>query len=260
MLTRRKAILKFEKYLEQINQSKTYLNYIKILFKFLNQNNLTLSTLSKEQLLIFLQGYSINTKNLFLKAIKSYCSCFEIKTPLLEIKTIRPNVKIKEYPTDIELKNNVLPKLTDKERAIIDFLVATGLRKNEFLTLLRNQIDIEKRIAKVNGKGRKERIVVFPQSVADEVKALFDKEPEKENSFNITSAKLRGMCKKITQELQVKVTPHSLRHIFALSVYKKGLDLVSISRLLGHTSISTTQIYLNQTDEEVQKNYNAVME
>jgi site-specific recombinase XerD len=259
MLSRRKAIEKYEQYLGQINQSKVYLNYMKVLFKHLNNNKLTLFSLSKEQLLTFLQKYSINSKNLFLKAIKSYCDYFNVKTQLTEIKNIRPDTKIQDYPAVAEI-NNILPEFEDKEKVIVDFLMATGLRANEFLKMKRGDIDLNKGIAKVVfGKGRKQRLIAFPQSVAKEVSRLFDQEPESINAFNYSLGKLRGLCKKMTEKLQVKITPHSLRHVMAKNLYHKGLDLVSVSRLLGHSNISTTQIYLNETSEKVIEHYNEVM-
>jgi|GEM_PF-3660353 len=266
MLTRKRALEKFEKYLEQRNQSKTYFPYIKILFNYLNRNKQTLFGLTEEQLFCFLEKYSINTKNLFLKALKKYFICFSIKTSLAtaliskEIKLIKPDIRLKDYPDELEIKNKVYPKLKEREHIIADFLIATGLRKSEFLALSRrDQIDLNRRIVKVLGKGRKERIVAFPQSVSDEIKRLFAQEPQiKPNVFNYTLGKLRGLCKKMTQELQVKVTPHSLRHIFALSCYKKGLPLVSLSHLLGHSNLETTRIYLNETNEQVVANYNAM--
>lgn len=266
MLTRRKAIKKFEQYLLERNLGNTYLIYIKLLFKHLNEHKINLFELTEEQLFAFLAKYSINTKNLYLKAIKKYAICFNIKTPLTvallnkDIKLIKPNVKIRDYPSELVLENTVYPRLTEKERAIIRFLVATGCRKNELFTLHRNKIDLVRCIAKVWGKGNKERVVCFSQAVAEDIKKLFKKEPiEKKNAFNTTSGRLRGMCRKITQELQVKTSPHSLRHVFAISLRRRGLDVVSISHLLGHSNLETTRIYLNETDEQVIENYQAVM-
>ncbi|MFA5093472.1 MAG: site-specific integrase [Candidatus Omnitrophota bacterium] len=258
MLSRRKAIEKYEQYLEQINQSKAYLNYIKVLFKYLNKNKLTLFELTEEQLLVFLSRYSINSKNLFLKAIKSYCNYFNIKTQLTKIKSIRPDVKIKDYPSESEIKA-ISYNLKPKEKLILDFLTETMLRKAELLHLKQSDFNFEKRTCKVKGKGRKERIVCFSPSVANEVKRLFAQEPERTNAFNYSVGKLRGLCKRITEKLQTKVTPHSCRHIGAINLYHKGLDLITISRLLGHSNISTTQIYLNETSEKVIEHYNAVM-
>jgi site-specific recombinase XerD len=266
MLTRKKALLKFEQYLEQRNLSQVYLVYIKLLFKHLNENKINLFDLTEQQLFSFLAKYSINTKNLYLKALKKYSICFNIRTPLAvallnkDIKLIRPDVKIREYPNESELSNKVIPKLKEKERIILDFLIATGLRKSELLSLHRSGIDLDRCIAKVDGKGRKQRIVVFPKPVSEEVKALFNREKqEKENAFNYTYGRLRGLCKKITQETKVRMSPHSLRHVFAVSLRRRGLDVVSISHLLGHSNLETTRIYLNETNEQIVANYNAVM-
>jgi integrase len=265
MLTRRRALKKFEQYLLQRNLSKTYIPYIKILFNNLNQNKISLFDLTEAELFSFLSRYEINTKNLFIKALKKYAICFNIKTPLTialfnkDIKLIKPSVKIKDYPTEDEIRNKILPKLSDKERVVIGFLLATGLRKKEFITLTRDRIDLAKKIAVVWGKGRKERAVTFSKSIADEVSKLFNQEPECKNAFNFSIGKLRGLCKRITRELQMKITPHSYRHTFAISCYNKGLDLKTISELLGHESVDTTMIYLNEKNERAIERYHSVM-
>ena len=265
MLTRREPLLKYEVMLAQRNQSRAYLPYLKILFDYLNSHNLLLVDLTEKQFFDFVAKYAISTKNLFMKSIKSYARFYNLSSPFLDkiknkdIPLIRPDIKIKDYPTEEEL-NSVLPKLTEKERIITRFLIATGLRAQEFLQLKRGDIDTDKMIVKVLfGKGRKQRKVTFTQSVAEKVKQFFREETEGKNAFDYSVGDLRGLCKRLTKSLQTKVTPHSLRHSFALSCYKKGLDLVSISHLLGHSSISTSQIYLNETDDKVIENYHNIM-
>lgn len=268
MLMRRKAIAKFEIYLNQRNLSQTYVSYIKIFFKYLNKNKLLLFDLTEEQLFTFLSRYKINTKNLFLKSLKKYFICFSIKTPLAiallnkEISLIKTDITIKDYPNYEEVQK-IFPYLKPKQRIIAEFLIATAIRKGEFDSLTRDNIDLARRIVKVYGKGRKERKVYITEQLANEMRNLFAQEPQQtnKNPFNFSLGNLNGLCRKLTQLTQArqKITPHSLRHIGALRLYHKGIDLVSLSRLLGHTDLKTSQIYINSGDEKVQEAFNAVM-
>jgi len=261
MLSRRKALLKYENYLRQTNQSECYLNTIKVLFKYLNNNHLILTYLTKEQFLNFLEGYAIETKNAFIKAVKSYCDYFGIANKdLTEMDTIRPDVKIpKEYPSLKEIEDKVVPFLKSDEKAILHFLTATGLRKNEFEKLTKNDIDLDNLRARIlYGKGRRQRYVNYSREVARELRLLINSNPQ-EYGLGYSIGKLRGLCQRASRGLQQRITPHSLRHIFALSAYEKGLDIASISRQLGHSSIKTTMIYLGITERETAEKYHRIM-
>lgn len=261
-------MLKYKLFLSQTNKSRAYLPYLKILFEYLDSHNLRLEDLTYEQFLGFVseRDYKPETKNLYLKAIKSYAKFSNLSSPFLdklkskEIGFFKTHRELKDYPTYEEIKA-IYPQLTEKEKAVIEFFIASGARKNEFLQMKRIDIDLNRRVAKLlHCKGGKPRYVAFSQSVADEIKELFIKEPEITNAFNFGAGCLRGLCRKIAKGLQREVKIHALRHIAARNMFSRGLDVVSVSHILGHSSIkTTTEVYLAETDEKVINKYHSVM-
>jgi integrase/recombinase XerD len=145
-----------------------------------------------------------------------------------------------------------------RDRALLELAYSTGLRVSEVCRLTLEQLDFERRLVRVRGKGRKERIVPFGRSAAEAVRAYIDIGRPlllKEGSRAFVFLNNRGsplsrvgfwkILKKRAAEagLQPEVTPHTLRHSFATHLIEGGADLRAVQELLGHSSISTTQIY-----------------
>jgi len=149
-----------------------------------------------------------------------------------------------------------------RNRAIVQMLCSTGLRISELASLNRNDIDFNRKELPVIGKGRKLRLV-FLSEVAlfylkeyldqrtDDFPALFinykayriyKNNPEKRR---IHPAACQRMVKgyAIKAGINIKVTPHVLRHFFATESYSNGADIRSVQKLLGHSNINTTTIY-----------------
>jgi integrase/recombinase XerD len=141
-----------------------------------------------------------------------------------------------------------------KDKLIITMLYSTGLRVSELLKLEVKNIDLINRTIRVRGKGDKDRIVIFDNTTKKLIKKYLTYQPEEiKYLFQTrtgesltpryiqveikTYAKLAGIDK--------KVTPHILRHSFATHLLNQGCNIRIIQQLLGHSSLSTTQIYLN---------------
>ena len=137
-------------------------------------------------------------------------------------------------------------------------LYSTGLRISELLNIKVNQVANIKDKLYVNGKGNKQRLVIFNQNSLDLLKNWINimiKNHKNKNSYlfenihntNIISRQqiykdLKKLAFKTNTELE-KLSPHSIRHSFASHMLNRGADLRSIQKLLGHSDISTTEIY-----------------
>jgi len=142
-----------------------------------------------------------------------------------------------------------------RARAILELLYATGIRCAELVGLDVGEIDIEARMVRVLGKGRKERIVLFGTRARDSLRAWLavraGLRPKTDGVFiNLRGGRLsdRGVRALVSRRVkQVALTrrcsPHTLRHSFATHLLARGADLRAIQELLGHASLSTTQRY-----------------
>ena len=140
-------------------------------------------------------------------------------------------------------------------RALLELLYATGLRCAELVSLDLGEVDLEARMARVVGKGRKERVVPFGGRARDAVKAWLPLRlalsPESDALFvnqrggRLTDKSVRNLVAHRIRQVAItrKVTPHTLRHSFATHLLERGADLRTIQELLGHASLSTTQRY-----------------
>jgi len=145
-----------------------------------------------------------------------------------------------------------------RDRAMLEFAYSTGMRASEICSQGLENVDLDSRIVRVRGKGGKERIVPYGKSAAAALD-IYLKGPRKEVLKGSTSIYLflnyRGqrmsrvsfwkIIKKYSEKsgLPVDVTPHTLRHSFATHLVEGGADLRTVQELLGHSDISTTQIY-----------------
>ena len=136
---------------------------------------------------------------------------------------------------------------------MIEILYATGMRISELVNLKLTDVDINRSVIKVFGKGSKERLVPFGEEAADALN-IYLKDREK---YNCKDVFLSNRGSKITrgafwqrikiyiarENLKSSISPHTLRHAFATHLLNRGADLRSVQMLLGHSDLSTTQIY-----------------
>ncbi len=155
---------------------------------------------------------------------------------------------------DIEEKN-LFKKVRDE--LIVELLYSTGIRVSELISLNIEDINLQENIIRVKGKGGKERIVIFGNKAKEKIKRFIELLKTKKY-FSLKSPLIQNLKGKritsravqlIIKERAVKcgilkdVTPHVLRHTFATHLLNQGMDLRLIQQLLGHSNLSTTQIY-----------------
>lgn len=214
-----------------------------------------------------------------ISTLKSFYKFLELnkytnKTPLTTItnpKTVKKLPKIlSEEEIEKLLDINLKTDFDYRNKAMLELMYSSGLRVSEIINLNVNDIDLSNASVRIFGKGSKERIIPLNDYAIDALnnyilnhrRSLF-KHGESNYLFlnnhgnKMTRQGFFKILKKIAKEKGIKseLSPHTLRHSFATHLLKHGADLRSIQELLGHSDISTTQIYTHITSERLQKNY-----
>lgn len=160
-----------------------------------------------------------------------------------------------------------------RDRAIIELLFSSGLRVSELCNLNISDINLERREFVVRGKGSKDRPIYIDEAAASRVKdylcvrhdqlpALFINNSKNQGAVSqdgnfrrLTPRSVQRIIEKYTRLAGITkhVTPHTLRHSFATDLLMNGADLRSVQSLLGHSDISTTQIYTHITDSHLKE-------
>ena len=161
-----------------------------------------------------------------------------------------------------------------RNRAIIETLYSTGLRVGELISLDRSQVDLKRREFMVRGKGKKPRIIFLSDRAAthienylkvrkDNFEPLFINHGRARKGNDITLGERRRLTRvsieyivrTIARKAGIikKVTPHVLRHSFATELLLNGADIRSVQEMLGHSSITTTQIYTHVTNKRLRE-------
>jgi len=159
-------------------------------------------------------------------------------------------------------KGNELSSLRDK--AILEFLYSTGARVSEMVALKKENVDFISGIARVKGKGRKERLLPLGEPALNSLKKYLDKRSDSNPSLfinkrggTLTDRGTRNVVYKYMKQatITLEVSPHTFRHSFATHLLNRGADLRSVQELLGHSSIATTQVYTHLTIDSLKSVY-----
>ncbi|MBI4042778.1 MAG: site-specific tyrosine recombinase XerD [Deltaproteobacteria bacterium] len=193
----------------------------------------------------------------------------EVKSPKLwkrlpEVLSVEAVEKLLEAP-DTETALGV------RDKAILELLYGTGIRISELIALELHHINFEIGCVRIHGKGNRERMVPFGEVTSqhlkryiEEVRSTFVKSPDEVNRVFVNrrgQSLTRQGAWKIIQKyateagLQVKVSPHMLRHSFATHLLERGADLRSVQLMLGHADIATTQIYTHINKDHLRSIY-----
>jgi site-specific recombinase XerD len=151
-----------------------------------------------------------------------------------------------------------------RDKAILELLFSTGLRVAE-LCALNSDIDLSRDDLSVRGKGEKVRVVFLSPTAKDSVGQYLKSRKDMEEALFVEGRpnRLHRITPRDVQRhikiyaakagITTKVTPHTLRHVFATDLLSNGADLRSVQALLGHASITTTQIYTHVTDSHLRE-------
>ncbi|AAL81992.1 recombinase XerC [Pyrococcus furiosus DSM 3638] len=265
---RSEVLEEFATYLELEGKSKNTIRmYTYFLSKFLEEGY---SPTARDALRFLAKlrakGYSIRSINLVVQALKAY---FKFEGLNEEAERLR-NPKIpKTLPkslTEEEVKKliEVIPKDKIRDRLIVLLLYGTGLRVSELCNLKIEDINFEKGFLTVRGgKGGKDRTIPIPQPLLTEIKNYLRRrtddspylfvESRRKNKEKLSPKTVWRILKEYGRKAGIKVTPHQLRHSFATHMLERGIDIRIIQELLGHASLSTTQIYTRVTAKHLKE-------
>jgi tyrosine recombinase XerC len=267
-----------------LNTINSYKRDIQQFFSYLEEKSLELESVSVKELRNYLAYLKeINSRSSIARKISSLRSFFKFlvkkhnffsnPAKVLFSPKLEKKLPIFLDKTEIiELIESPDPNtpLGKRDRAILEVLYATGIRVSEIVNLNIWDIDLNSEEIKVVGKGAKERIVILGEKAREALKIyirearpelLKGKEEEalfvNKSGTRLTVRSIQRMVDKYIKILgsRKKVTPHSIRHTFATHLLEGGADLRSVQELLGHSSLSTTQIYTHLTKERLKKIY-----
>ena len=159
-----------------------------------------------------------------------------------------------------------------RDKAILSTLFSTGMRVSELCSLNRDSIDLKRGELPIRGKGGKIRMVFLSDETKkllqeymtkrpDADQALFIRIPKggtfsKDSDLRLTPRSIQRVIKKYSIKAGIvgkNVSPHTLRHSFATDLLRNGADIRSVQTMLGHASVTTTQIYTHVTDKQLQE-------
>ncbi len=140
-----------------------------------------------------------------------------------------------------------------RDNLILLFLFRTGLRVSELVNLRVQDIRDDYIIIR-SGKGNKDRIVPITSDLYSLISLHITGKSENSRVFNLTARRIRQICKDYDDNLH----PHKLRHSFAVYCLRSGMDLRSLQKILGHSDLSTTQVYLDITAEHAKQEYKKI--
>jgi integrase/recombinase XerC len=185
----------------------------------------------------------------------------KLERTLPEFLTVAEVTRLLEMPDTDTL-------LGRRDRAILEALYSTGMRVSELTALTHGQVEWREGVVRVIGKGNKERLVMLGGPAQEALRAYvhdpgYRGHGEQERIFRgrlsrpLMPGGVQDMVGRMARAagLQRKVTPHVLRHSFATHMLDAGADLRSVQELLGHASLSTTQIYTHITPARLKKAY-----
>lgn len=212
--------------------------------------------------------------SIYVRAMNSYLSWLKEEGLITEKPRIKsPKVPIKQIRgfSDQEIRSllSFRPKGFFELRTftLIKVLLDTGCRIDEILTLHTVNVDLDNLVLKVQGKGNKQRVVPVSIELRKDLfrylkfvsgKFVFCTRHGDKLSYRNTFRDIKNLCAK-AGVVGSHVHPHAFRHCFAVTYIRRGGDIYRLSRILGHSSISTTQLYLRSMGiEQIGENHSAL--
>ena len=286
----RNYILKF---IEEIKYEKNYSDltvngYLKdldLFLEFLNENNIkNYNNIEYSDIRLFINclyenKYNNKTISRHISSLRSFFKYLKnnniIKNnPMTLISNPKLEKKLPKYLNynDIEkllTAYDINNYLGIRNSLILEMLYSTGIRVGEIVNIDLSNVSIIDKTITISGKGNKERIVYFGSRCLELLNLYLKNSYNKLNVNNLKYLFLSKTGKKISDReirkivddaaiiagIDMKISPHVLRHTFATHMLTEGADLRSVQELLGHENLSTTQVYTHLTNERIRNVY-----
>ena len=264
------------------NTLKSYNNDLNVYKRYLDSINISnieeVSDNNLKWFAVYLNNiYAKSSSNRIKVAIRNLHKFLSYKydfiDPTLSFRTSKPDKRLPIYCT-IEEIDRLMSSFSDSpedifDHAILESIYGLGLRVSECCNLKVSQLNLTDGFANIIGKGNKERIIPIPKSTKNILNLYFTNiRPlwlkTSDNSFFINRFSkpiypvyVERLINKKAAELNLKkhITPHKLRHSYATHLLQGGADLRTIQELLGHSDISTTEIYTHVENDRIKNSY-----
>lgn len=257
-------------------------SYMLDLEDFFKTFNGSIESCTKKDILAYIStinGLEVSTVNRHISSLKSFFNYLVDESiikvsPMEEVSSLKKAKKLPKYLSISEVNKLLNIPLNSefdyRNKAMLELMYATGLRVSELVSIEYSNIDFENSIIRINGKGKKERIIPLGEVASYYSKVYLNDYRSKllkRNTYNQVFLNNHG--KPITRQgfnyilenireltgIEKEITPHVLRHSFATHLLEGGADIRSIQEMLGHENISTTNIYTEVVNDVLRSNY-----
>lgn len=257
-------------------------SYMLDLEDFFKSFNGSIESCTKKDILTYISsinGLEVSTVNRHISSLKSFFNYLVDESiikvsPMEEVSSLKKTKKLPKYLSISEVNKLLNIPLNSefdyRNKAMLELMYATGLRVSELVSIEYSNIDFENSIIRINGKGKKERIIPLGEVASYYLKVYLNDYRSKllkRNTYNQVFLNNHG--KPITRQgfnyilenireltgIEKEITPHVLRHSFATHLLEGGADIRSIQEMLGHENISTTNIYTEVVNDVLRSNY-----
>ena len=277
----------FDKYEDYLNYEKNfskhtvsaYLRDVKVFEKFLAQNDCKISNEINYSFIrhwivsLSEKSYSKTSINRKIASLKSYFN-FLVNIDIIESSPLKGHKNLKSSSKIVipfsedeimqVFENFNDSKISDRDKLIIEIFYSTGLRREELINIKIQDIFLKEGLIKILGKRSKERLIPILPSLSRNLKNfisnnnnskyLFETKKLKKISVSTVYRLINKYFRLVSSK--VKVSPHVLRHTFATHMLNNGADINTIKEILGHSSLSSTQIYTKIKLPKIVNDYN----
>ena len=282
-----------DKFLEELKYEKNYsdltingyLKDLNLFLEYLNENNIkSYNKIEYQDIRLYINylydlKYTNKTISRHISSLRSFFKYLKVNgiikdNPCTLIANPKLSKKLPKYLNfeDTEKLLNAFDNnnyLGIRNSLILEMLYSTGIRVSEICNIKKKDIFFSDKVIKIIGKGNKERIVYYGSRCNEllslYLKKSYDKLNIKDSEYlflsktgkQINDREIRKIVDDAAQiaNINIKISPHVLRHTFATHMLIDGADLRSVQELLGHENLSTTQIYTHLTNEKIRNVY-----
>jgi len=264
------------------NTVEAYSRDIGLFLRHLTSKDKSLDSFSKADIMDFLGklkdgDYSTSSICRVISSIRSICRYMMIEKDVTEnpSENLQSPKKWERLPKALSFADVIalLDSKTDsatflRDTAMLEILYSSGLRVSELVSLKMGNVNLEAGFLRIIGKGSKERLVPVNPRALDKIKRYIKElRPgilkKKHSDYLFVTNRGRAMTrqrfwqtiKKYGKKIGLELSPHTLRHSFATHLLEGGADLRSVQKMLGHSDISTTQIYTKVSSDRIKKVY-----
>ena len=263
LLNYKKDIEEYEMFLKEKNYNYKNMDYKKCTeyLLFLDNRNLKKTSVSRR----------LSSLRTFYKYL--VLNNFVDNNPFLLVSSPKKEKKMPKfinYSGIEEIFNipNIKTKEGQRERVILEILYGSGIRVSELVNIKIKDIDFSNKTILIFGKGSKERLVSFGEPALDSINQYINdgrKQYEIESEYlivgkneeQLTTRRIEQIIGELINKTSIKmnITPHMFRHTFATHLLDNGSDLIAVQELLGHESLSSTEIYTHISNEHLREVY-----